>query len=103
MEPLPRSWFILVSLCTILHGHGILAEIMARSWQYLGKASKELAMDLGKGTMFSNTGFANQIFNFGLLYKQFWLIFIYQPVHRCPLSALSNFEALSIYMAKENR
>ena len=24
---------IMVSLCTILHGHGILAKIMARSWQ----------------------------------------------------------------------
>ena len=33
MEPLPRSWLIMVSLCTILHGHGILAKIMARSWQ----------------------------------------------------------------------
>ena len=29
---------------------------MARSWQDLGKASTELAMDLGKGTMASNTG-----------------------------------------------
>ena len=58
MEPLPRSWLIMVSLCTILHGHGILAKIMARSWQDLGKASKELAMDFGKGTMASNTGFS---------------------------------------------
>ena len=24
---------IMVSLCTILHGHGVLAKIMARSWQ----------------------------------------------------------------------
>ena len=58
MEPLPRSWLIMVSLCTILHGHGILAKIMARSWQDLGKASKELAMDLGKDAMASNTGVA---------------------------------------------
>ena len=57
MEPLPRSWLIMVSLCTILHGHGILAKIMARSWQDLGKATKELAMDLGKDAMASNTGF----------------------------------------------
>ena len=48
---------IMVSLCTILHGHGILAKIMARSWQDLGKATKELAMDLGKDAMVSNTGF----------------------------------------------
>ena len=47
---------IMVSLCTILHGHGILAKIMARSWQDLGKATKELAMDLGKDAMVSNTG-----------------------------------------------
>ena len=57
MEPLPRSWLIMVSLCTILHGHGILAKIMARSWQDLGKATKELAMDLGKDAMASNTGY----------------------------------------------
>ena len=56
---MPRSWLIMVSLCTILHGHGILAKIMARSWQDLGKASKEVAMDLGKGTMASNTGYAS--------------------------------------------
>ena len=31
-------------------------ERLSRSWQDLGKASKELAMDLGKGTMASNTG-----------------------------------------------
>ena len=43
-------------LCTILHGHGILAKIMARSWQDLGKATKELSMDLGKDAMSSNTG-----------------------------------------------
>ena len=60
MEPLPRSWLIMVSLCTILHGHGILAKIMTRSWQDLGKASKELAMDLGKGIMASNTGLTPQ-------------------------------------------
>ena len=47
---------IMVSLCTILHGHGIIAKIMARSWQDLGKATKELAMDLGKDAMVSNTG-----------------------------------------------
>ena len=29
---------------------------MARTWQDLDKASKELAIDLGKGTMASNTG-----------------------------------------------
>ena len=57
MEPLPRSWLIMVSLCTILHGHGIFAKIMARSWQQdLGNASKEIAMNLGKDTMLSNTG-----------------------------------------------
>ena len=48
---------IMVSLCTILHGHGILAKIMARSWQDLGKDTKELAMDLGKDAMASNTGY----------------------------------------------
>ena len=52
---------IMVSLCTILHGHGILAKIMARSWQDLGKASKELAMVLGKGAMASNTGYSPKI------------------------------------------
>ena len=45
----------MVSLCTILHGHGTLGKIMTRSWRDLGKASKELAMDLGKGTMASDT------------------------------------------------
>ena len=42
---------IMISLCTLLHGHGILilAKIMARSWKDLGKASKELPMDFGKG------------------------------------------------------
>ena len=59
MEHLPRSWLIMVSLFTILHGHGILAKIMARSWQDLGKATKELAMDLGKDAMASNTGYVN--------------------------------------------
>ena len=29
---------------------------MARSWEDLGKATKELAMDLGKDAMVSNTG-----------------------------------------------
>ena len=75
MVPLSRSWQIMihgtlgkiminlgilakimVSLCTILHVHGILAKTMVRSWQDLGKASKELAMDLDKDTMASNTG-----------------------------------------------
>ena len=37
MEPLPRSWLTMVSLCTILHSHGILAKIMARLWQDFGK------------------------------------------------------------------
>ena len=46
----------MISLGMILHGHGILAKIMVRTWQDLGKASKELAMDLGKDTMASNTG-----------------------------------------------
>ena len=39
MEPLTRSWLIIVSLCTILHGHGILATIMAKTLQDLGKVS----------------------------------------------------------------
>ena len=50
---------IMVSLFTILHGHGILAKILLWSWQDFGKARKELAMDLGKGTMASNTGYVN--------------------------------------------
>ena len=42
--------------------HGILVKIVANhdTWnacQDHGKASKELAMDLGKDTMASNTGF----------------------------------------------
>ena len=52
---------IMVSPCTILQGHGILAKIMVRSWQDLGKTSKELAMDLGKDTMASTTGFCHVI------------------------------------------
>ena len=32
-DSFPRSWFIMVTLSTILHGHGILAKIMVRSWQ----------------------------------------------------------------------
>ena len=45
---------IMVSLYTILHGHGILA--MPRTWQDRGKASKEVAMDLDKDIMASKTG-----------------------------------------------
>ena len=63
MEPLARTWLIMASLprsrlvfprsCM---PHGIHAKIMARSWQDLGKATKELAMDLCKDAMVSNTG-----------------------------------------------
>ena len=42
--------------------HGTLVKIMARTWQDLGKASKELAMDLGKDTMASNTGVSMDAF-----------------------------------------
>ena len=51
MEPLPRSWLAFARSCMAM-------VPLPRSWQDLGKASKELAMDLGKGTMASNTGFA---------------------------------------------
>ena len=44
MANLAKSWLIMVSLSTILHGHGILAMVMTRSWQDLGKDNKELAM-----------------------------------------------------------
>ena len=49
MEPLPRSWLVFARSCMAM-------VPLPRSWQDLGKASKELAMDLGKGTMASNTG-----------------------------------------------
>ena len=41
--------------------HGTLVKIMTRSWQDLGKASKELAMDLGKDTMASNAGLSPEL------------------------------------------
>ena len=43
----------MVSLCTILHGHGIVAKIIA---------SKDFAMDFDKGTMASNTGQGQNVF-----------------------------------------
>ena len=60
MEPLPRSWLAFARSCMAMVS-------LPRSWQDLGKARKELAMDLGKGTMASNTGKRQkqQIENFG--------------------------------------
>ena len=40
---------IMVSLCTILHGHGIFAKTMARSWQDLGNAKKGTCHGSGQG------------------------------------------------------
>ena len=45
----------------------------------------------------------NHVLNFCPSYKHFRLVFDHQQVHRCPLSALSNFETLGIYMSNENR
>ena len=49
MEPLPRSWLAFARSCMVMVS-------LPRSWQDLGKASKEQAMELGKGIMASNTG-----------------------------------------------
>ena len=46
---------------------------LPRSWPDFDKASKELAMDLGKGTMASNTGFSN-LECLGLNLGDFYLI-----------------------------
>ena len=58
MDNLPESWLTMVSLSRswINMIHGTLLKIMAWSSQDLDKDSKEFAMDLGKGTMASNTG-----------------------------------------------
>ena len=49
MEPLARSW--------LAFARSYMAIVsLPRSWQDLGKASKELVMDLGKDTMVSNIG-----------------------------------------------
>ena len=44
------------TLGTILHGHGCLAMIMARSWQDHGKRYLRFSMDHGKAAMCSNAG-----------------------------------------------
>ena len=43
----------MVTLCTILHGHGILGKILTRS-------ASNFSMDHGKGIMASNTGYTIQ-------------------------------------------
>ena len=49
MEPLSRTWLAFARSCMAMVS-------LPRSWQDFVMASKELAMDLGKGTMTSNTG-----------------------------------------------
>ena len=59
MEPLSRTWLILAFLprSWLAFARSCMAMVsLPRSWQDLGKASKELAMDLDKDTMASNTG-----------------------------------------------
>ena len=59
MEPLSRLWLILACLprSSLAFARSCMAIVsLPKSWQDLGKASKELAMDLGKVTMASNTG-----------------------------------------------
>ena len=58
MEPLSRTWLILASLprpCLDFARSCMTMAYIPRSSQNLGKASKELAMDLGKDTVASNT------------------------------------------------
>ena len=61
MEPLARTWVIMASLprswLAFARSYMAMASL-PRSWQDLGKATKELAMDLGKDAMVSNTGWA---------------------------------------------
>ena len=53
MEPLPRSW-----LSWLAFTRSCMAMVsLPKLWQDLGKARKELAMDFGKDTMASNTGY----------------------------------------------
>ena len=47
MEALSRTWLAFARSCMAMVS-------LPRSWQDLGKANKELAMDLGKDTMASN-------------------------------------------------
>ena len=59
MEPLSRTWLISVSLprSWLAFARSCMAMVsLPRSCHDLGKASKELVMDLGKGTMASNAG-----------------------------------------------
>ena len=49
MEPLSRTWLAFARFYMAMVS-------FPRSWQDLSKASKELAMDLGKDTMASDTG-----------------------------------------------
>ena len=59
MEPLSRTWYILASLRRSWLAFARSCMVMVclpRSWQDLGKAIKELGMDLGKDIMASNTG-----------------------------------------------
>ena len=60
MEPLARTWLIMASLPRSWLAFARSCMAMAslpRSWQDLGNATKELAMDLGKDAMASNTGY----------------------------------------------
>ena len=60
MELLPRTWLILASLprSWLVFARSCMAVVsLPRLWQDLGKTSKELAMDLDKDTMASNTGY----------------------------------------------
>ena len=59
MEPLARTWLIMASLPRSWLAFARSCMVMTslpRSWQDLGKATKELAMDLGKDAVVSNTG-----------------------------------------------
>ena len=61
LEPLSRTWLILASLprsWLALAPSCMVMVTLPRSWQDLGKSSRQLAMDLGKDSMASNTGSA---------------------------------------------
>ena len=68
MEPLARTWLTMASLPRSWLAFARSCMAMAslpRSWQDLGKATKELAMDLGKDAMVSNTGLIHE-------FQAFW-------------------------------
>ena len=73
MVPLSKSWQIMIhgillkimiSLCTILHGHGVLANIMARSWQYLARLARALSLILGRVPWFRTLGNISVVLTF---------------------------------------